>query len=77
MDRHRLFLYLKQLAVVVAVLVSAVESDRSWAQTETETQDEAEETLSEAEIEQFVAPIALHPDAGVNRRVQLLNIGPR
>ena len=63
MHRNHLSLFLKRLAIVAAMVFMPVEIDRSWAQTSGETQDEAEDVLSEAEIEQLVAPIALHPDA--------------
>jgi len=63
MYRNHLPLVLKRLAIVVAVLVPAVNFDRSWAQTSSEAPDEVEDVLSAEEIEQLVAPIALHPDS--------------
>ena len=63
MIRTRLAVTFRQLALLISVLVLAVNIDPSWAQTANETEDEAAEVLSEAEIDQLVAPIALHPDA--------------
>ena len=63
MNGNRLAWCFRQPAVFIAVFLLAVSSGNSWAQTANEAQDEAEQVLSEAEIEQLVAPIALHPDA--------------
>jgi hypothetical protein len=63
MNRFRIADIFKQFALLACVLIMAVYSDPSWAQSSNETEAEAEELLSEAEIEQLVASIALHPDA--------------